>query len=205
MDALALSSSSSAAPAPGLADPVFDAQRLFRVVLAALSRPGTVHPLPVDLDPPSPLTPWAGALALTLFDLDTPVWLDAGLDTPAARDWLRFHAGCPLVAAPEQAAFALVGDAADLGDLTRFAIGDAEYPDRSATVIAQVAGLQAGAGWTLTGPGIKGRARLSVDGLPLGFLDAWAENAALYPQGVDLFMAAPRALAALPRSVTVEG
>jgi alpha-D-ribose 1-methylphosphonate 5-triphosphate synthase subunit PhnH len=191
------------ASAPGLKDAVFDAQRLFRVALEALSRPGTIHALPVELTPPAPLTPWSGALALPLLDLETPVWLDVAVDTQAVRDWLRFHVGCPLASAPEAAAFALVGAAGALDDLTRFAIGDPEYPDRGATLIVQVPALRAGDGWTLSGPGIQGSTRLTVEGLPSGFARAWAENAALYPQGVDVFLCAPRDLAALPRSVTV--
>lgn len=191
-------------PRPGLADPVFDAQRLFRVALEALSRPGRVHALPVPVDPPAPLLPWSGALALTLLDLETPVWLDPGLNEAEVRTWLRFHTGCPLVAAPDQAAFALVGSADALDDPGRFAIGDAEYPDRSTTLILQVKGLRAGEGWTLSGPGIPGTTRLAVDGLPATFPATWLENAALYPQGVDLFLAAPQGLAALPRTVRVE-
>lgn len=193
----------TAAPAPGLADPVFDAQRLFRVALEALSRPGTIHALPVQVAAPPPVNPWAGALALTLLDLETPVWLDGAIDTAAVRDWLRFHVGCPLAATPAAAAFAVVGEAVGLDDLTGFAIGDPEYPDRSTTLIVQVTALRAGDGWTLSGPGIQGTARLAVEGLPAAFPATWLENAALYPQGVDVFLAAPNGLAALPRSVTV--
>ncbi len=188
---------------PGLAEPAFATQALFRIALEAMARPGTIHPLTVAVAPPAPLLPWAGAVALTLLDLDTPVWLDPTLDCQAVRDWLRFHAGSLLVDAPGAAAFALVGDPAALDDLSAFAIGSAEYPDRGATVIIQVAGLSTGVGWILTGPGIQGRTRLRAGGLSADFARAWAENAALYPQGVDVFLAAPDGLAALPRSVTV--
>jgi len=191
-------------PAPGLADPVFDAQRVFRVALEALSRPGTLHPPPVAVTPPAPLTPWAGALALTLCDLDTPVWLDPALDQRAVRDWLLFHAGCPLVTDPAAAAFALIGDATDLDDLSAFGIGPEEYPDRSTTVIAQVGDLAAGVqGPPLRGPGIPGQARVVATGLAPGFWAAWRDNTALYPQGVDVFLAAPGRLVGLPRSVMV--
>jgi len=192
-------------PAPGFCDPVLEAQRLFRVALDALSRPGTVHPLPVALAPPAPLHPWAGALALTLLDLDTPVWLDPALNQGVVRDWLRFHAGCPLIDDPGAAAFALIGDGAGLDDLSPFAIGPAEYPDRSTTLIVQVDGVAEDAtGHRLRGPGIQGERRLCVDGLCDGFWAAVRDNGALYPQGVDVFLAAPGHLAALPRSVTVE-
>ncbi|MBB4286996.1 phosphonate C-P lyase system protein PhnH [Roseospira goensis] len=195
----------AAIPAPGLADPVHDTQRLFRAALDAMSRPGTVQPLPVPVAPPPPLVPWAGALALTLIDGDTPVWLDRVLDRPAVRTWLRFHCGCPLVDDPGAAAFALIGDAASLDDLTPFRLGPPEYPDRAATLIVQVAGLGTGPdGHRLSGPGIRDHARLSAVGLADGFWPALADNAALYPDGVDVVLAAPDGLAALPRSVMVE-
>jgi alpha-D-ribose 1-methylphosphonate 5-triphosphate synthase subunit PhnH len=69
----------------------------------------------------------------------------------------------------------------------------------------QVTDLQAGSGWRLTGPGIETAARLAVDGLPPAFLDAWAGNRALFPRGVDLFLTAGDRVAALPRTVRVEG
>jgi len=192
-------------PLPGLADPVHDAQRVFRAALEALSRPGTIEPLPVAVAAPPSLNAWAGALALTLIDGSTPVWLDATLDTPAVRTWLRFHCGCRLVDAPEAAAFALVGDGTALADLSVFALGPPEYPCYSATVIVQVTGLATGqAGRRLTGPGIADEARLEVSGLADGFWRALADNGALYPEGVDVFLAAPDALAGLPRSVMVE-
>jgi len=193
-----------AAPPPGLADPVFDAQRLFRVVLEALSRPATLHPLPLEVAPPRPLNPWVGAVALALCDLDTPVWLDPTLDDPAVRAWLRFHTGCPLVTDPGAAAFAFVGDTARLDDLAVFGIGTEEYPDRSTTVVAQVAALGRGAeGPRLTGPGIPDPIHLAAEGLPPGFWTAWKDNAALYPQGIDLLLAAPDQLAGLPRSTRI--
>ena len=128
--------------APGFADPPLAAQACFRRLLEAMARPGTV----VTLDPPPappPLAPAAGAVALTLCDADTPVWLDAALAVPAVLDWLRFHAGCRIVAAPEEAAFAFAADPAVPFD--RFQVGSDEYPDRSATVVLQIDAFGAGA------------------------------------------------------------
>lgn len=187
----------------GFADPVLASQAVFRAVLKALSRPGTLVAVPDAPPAPAPLTAAAGAVALALADMDTGVFLDPVLDIPPVGDWLRFHAGCPVVPADE-ASFALIGDAGALTSLEPFAIGTPEFPDRSATLVVQVAGLRNGEGRRLTGPGIKDAVLLTVDGLPAAFWDAWVANGALYPQGVDLIFATPTTLCGLPRTVRVE-
>jgi len=185
--------------AAGFADPVLDAQRCFRAVLEAMARPGRIHRAPALPEPPAPLGAAAAAVLLTLADADTPAWLDAG---PAAAAWLRFHAGCPIVAAPAEADFLLAcGAPPALADLS---LGTEEEPHRSATLVIQVASLEEGAGWRLTGPGIEHVHRLLVEGLPPGFADAWAANRALFPRGVDVVLCAGDRLAALPRTTALE-
>jgi len=188
----------------GFADPVLSAQSTFRAVLDAMARPGSVQRIGAALVPPSPFARGAAAIALTLCDHDTPVWLGADL---AAHDdiaaWLRFHCGCELVAAPDRAVFAFAGSAADLPDLAAFDLGTADYPDRSTTLILQVKTLAAGAGLVLTGPGIRERSRLLAEPVPHDMVARLAQNRALFPRGIDLLLATDDAVAALPRSVRV--
>jgi alpha-D-ribose 1-methylphosphonate 5-triphosphate synthase subunit PhnH len=190
--------------APGFADPVFDSQATFRAALDALARPGRVVPLAPLLTPPAPLNPTAAALCLALADLDTPLWLDPAADSAAVRDYLRFHSGAPLVAGRADATFAVLAAPATAADFEGFAPGTPEYPDRSATLIVQVAGFAEAGGVTLSGPGIESHRGLAVDGLPEGFW-TWARaNHAGYPLGVDVLFAAPDRVAGLPRSTAVE-
>ncbi|MFA7429544.1 MAG: phosphonate C-P lyase system protein PhnH [Rhodospirillaceae bacterium] len=189
--------------APGLADPVLDSQAVFRAVLDALSRPGTLVPLTALPPAPAPLYTTTGAVVLSLADLDAPVFLDPPLATQAVAAWLRFHAGCA-VAPREAAAFALIGAPQALISLDDFALGTSEFPDRSTTLVVQVPAVQTGEGRTLTGPGIKTTTRLSVDGLPDAFWTAWRDNHALFPQGVDVIFATPTCLCGLPRTTRVE-
>ncbi len=85
-----------------------------------------------------------------------------------------------------------------LAPLDRFAIGTPAYPDRSATLIVEVAAL-APEGARLSGPGIRDQARLNLPEVA-----AFRANRALFPQGVDLFLTCGTRLAALPRSTVVE-
>lgn len=188
----------------GFADPVFDSQAVFRAVLDAMARPGAVLPMPRRATPPTPLNTSAAAILLALADADTPVFLDGGFaDTSSIAGWIRFHAGAPVVDAPEQASFAVIGDPHELRSFDGFGQGSAEYPDRSATLVLQVPGLSSGEVLTLRGPGVRDAATLAVPGLPDSFAEMWSRNRAAFPLGVDLIFAAPDAVAALPRTTEI--
>jgi len=181
---------------PGFADRVLDAQASFRAILEAMSRPGRVQCIEARLSPPAPLCTAAAAALLALADADTPLWHDAG---EAAADWLRFHCGAPITGIIKDARFVLACGAAPSLDAPD--IGTDEDPQLGATLILQVAGLVAGEGWRLTGPGIQHEHRLRVLGAPADFVAAWARNQALFPRGVDVLLCAGDNIAALPRSV----
>ena len=142
----------------GFHQPVFQAQSAFRAILDALARPGTVQALGETVDAPAPLSAGAAAVALTLCDHDTPVWLDGGLrGHDEVAQWLRFHCGCPLVDNPRDAAFAFASDIENLPPFEAFGLGTAEYPDRSTTIVLQVESFERGIELALEGPGIRGR------------------------------------------------
>jgi alpha-D-ribose 1-methylphosphonate 5-triphosphate synthase subunit PhnH len=190
--------------APGFADPVHDAQGTFRTVMDALARPGRVRPIAGSLRPPEPLTPEIAAIALTLTDADTPVWLDAALaGAPEVAAYLRFHTGAPLTDDPSRAAFALVRDPGRCPPLTRFSRGTPAYPDTATTLVLAFDAITDGAGLQLTGPGIRGSARLAPTPLPGGLVAQLAANRADFPLGVDLILTAPGRVAGLPRSTAV--
>jgi alpha-D-ribose 1-methylphosphonate 5-triphosphate synthase subunit PhnH len=187
----------------GFADAVLDSQRAFRALLDAMAHPGRLVRMP-GLDVPPPLGVAAASTCLALLDHDTPLWIDPAGDSAEVRAWLRLHAGAPLVAGPGAARFALVVDAPALPPLDAFDAGTDERPDLSATLVVQVAGLAAGSGLRLRGPGIEGQARLDVVGGPAGLGAACRANGARFPRGVDLVLCAGAWLAALPRTTRVE-
>jgi alpha-D-ribose 1-methylphosphonate 5-triphosphate synthase subunit PhnH len=182
-------------PFPGFADPVLDAQATFRAVLEAMSRPGRVQAVVAPPERPPGLSPAAAAVLLALVDAATPLRLAAGAEAEA---WVRFHCGCPILATG--AAFVL-DPAAGLLDLDP---GTEEEPERGTTLILEVEGLEEGAGWRLTGPGIRDVHHLAAAGAPPGFLADWARNQARFPCGVDVILCAGARIAALPRGVRIE-
>ncbi|MCY0095604.1 phosphonate C-P lyase system protein PhnH [Hoeflea ulvae] len=185
----------------GFANPVGASQTVFRALMDAMARPGSVQDLPVVTAPPTPLSASASALIVMLADADTPVWLDPALTrSSAVRDWIVFHTGAPVTSQPSDAAFALVAAPQSLSALNGFSLGTHEFPDRSTTVILQVASLSDGAPLVLQGPGIKHQASLAPDPMPPHFEAQWQANRAAFPRGIDLILAGPDCVAALPRS-----
>lgn len=185
---------------PGFADPVLDSQLCFRAVLEAMARPGTLHRAGDGLTPPAPLALATAAVLLTLVDGETALW--AAPDFATAREWIAFHCGAPAAACAATAGFVLT---ATLPDLAALDGGSDELPARSATVVLQVSALGRGRAFSLSGPGIRDSEVLRVAGLPEDFPARWAANHAAFPCGVDLILCSGNALAALPRSVCIEG
>lgn len=189
--------------APHFADPAHECQRVFRGLLKALSRPGHVIAPPAPPSPPAPLGATLAAAALTLFDLDSPLWLDSTFDVEAVRQYLHFHTGAPLVEGPALAAFALIGDPGRMPRFDAFASGVAAYPDRSTTLLIKVPSLAGGPVVALRGPGIEHTASVSPMGLPDWFWPGWNENADRYPLGIDAFIADAHTLIGLPRTARI--
>ncbi|SPJ24182.1 phosphonate C-P lyase system protein PhnH [Palleronia abyssalis] len=178
----------------GFADPARQSAHAFRSVMEAMARPGSLHDI-TGAEPPASLSVATGAVLLTLCDTDTPVHLAGDADCATVRDWIAFHTGAPFCG-PADCMFAL-GTWQALAPLSAFPTGTAQYPDRSATMIVEVPQLSA-SGATLTGPGIKDNASLS-----LPETRAFRDNHALFPLGLDFIFTSGSRLAALPRSTEV--
>ena len=126
---------------------------------------------------------------------------------PAAADralaaWLGFQTGARLSEAAD-ARFAVVGRF-DGACLKTFPLGTLSFPDRSATLLVEVASFGSGEALRLSGPGISGVTTIRVDGLGDGFVAARRANRALFPCGLDLVLTCGREILGLPRSTIVE-
>ena len=188
----------------GFAEPVFTAQAVFRTVMDCMARPGTIGRIDATAKPPRPLCAAAGAVALTLCDHDTPVWLTPQLAASKLPGWLAFHAGATVTGEKLEARFAFVEKDASLPGFGLFAQGTQEYPDRSTTLVVEIESFVGGRPLVLSGPGIKGAAGLAPQGLPEAFLSLAEVNRALFPRGIDLILVAGDEVVCLPRTTVIE-
>lgn len=180
----------------GFAEPVRDAQAVFRAVLDALANPGTAQNLPATANEMGEL----GSITLTLSDHDATIWLSPALDTDAVRGFVGFHTGASIVADPAKANFAFVALGDALPELGTCNPGTQEYPDRSTTVVVAVPSLSGGPKLVLQGPGIRDTQEISPLGLSEDFVGQWGENRELFPRGVDLLLVADGQVMGLPRT-----
>ncbi|MEM0900316.1 MAG: phosphonate C-P lyase system protein PhnH [Pseudomonadota bacterium] len=187
----------------GFTSPVIEAQAHFHGIMRAMSRPGTVIPLEPTVQAPRPLNDVASAVALTLCDTDTPVYLDHNMRDDAVGQWLRFHTGAPVTEDKAAAQFAIMRGCEALNALECFAQGTRDYPDRSTTLIVQVDGFDVEPNWSLSGPGIDGTAQMSPTNAPASVVTSWTRNTTLFPRGIDVILTAPDALSALPRTINI--
>ena len=194
----------TAALTGGFPDAVFDSQSVFKMLMDGMSRPGTRQSVDPAMAPPAPLNVATGAILLTMCDTDTPVWLSAPLAKSVAAGWLAFHAGAPVTAEKAEARFALIEQGSGMSSLALFSQGTQEYPDRSTTVLLEVASFDEGSDMVLSGPGIRDSAPIRIKGLPDNFQRSWAENRAIFPRGVDVILTCGKDFICLPRTVRIQ-
>ncbi len=167
----------------------------------AMARPGSVQRITATAGAPDGMMRGTAAIALTLFDHDTPIWLDAAMSgTSNVAKWLKFHTSAPVVSDSSICSFALIGDAKALPPLDRFPFGSNEYPDRSGTLILQVESLTQGPALELRGPGIDGAALLQAMIQPRDLFERLAINATLFPRGIDVVLVHDDCIVAIPRT-----
>ena len=121
----------------------------------------------------------------------------------AIPEWLGFHTGAPLTAEKAEARFAFIEAGTALSTFGLFAAGTQEYPDRSTTVVIELADLEGGRRLALMGPGIQSVTEIAPVGLPETFLRLWTENRALFPRGIDIVLTAGKRFLCLPRTTKI--
>ena len=187
----------------GFETPVFQSQSVFKAMMDGMARPGTIQMLDKGALPPLPMGAGAGAIALTVCDHDTPVYLAMPLVEAGVPGWLAFQTGALVTEDRPEAQFAFYDQKTPLPPLSTFSVGTQEYPDRSTTIILEIPAFHAGQDYILAGPGIDGSTAINVAGLPAPFEGLWKENNGLFPRGIDLVLVAGLEMICLPRTVRI--
>lgn len=169
-------------------------QTLFRELLEAFSRPGSIRELSESLAGTSALR----AILATLMDGECS--LADPHDLIAAEDW-------PLLQArrgsPETARYVAVDGKKSPNFMP--ALGSLESPEFGATLLIAVEALGRGAqSISLSGPGIDGQCQLQFDGLHGDWLIQRAEWVSAFPLGIDLLLIDAQCIVALPRTTQVQ-
>jgi len=195
-------------------DPVFDAQRHYRVLLNCTARPGSIGLLnEVEVEKPADLSQSATLIALMLFSSDVSFFL--GRDASLAVGYLVRQTQA-VEASVEEADFVFVHgrDTEDAVAALRSAkAGELVFPETGATVLLEVeaispAPLSNCLRLTLSGPGIETESIVYVAGLAPEFLEALQSRNCEFPTGVDVYMtcdsvAAGPCVLSLPRTTKV--
>jgi alpha-D-ribose 1-methylphosphonate 5-triphosphate synthase subunit PhnH len=192
-------------PAPGFANPVSDAQLVFRAVLTALSQPGQTVALSTHADVPAGVSREGAMILLALTDAETTLWLAPSLRQSGVGAWLRFHTGVVLVDEPGAAQFVWLGSTDPVPHLESLCQGSDAHPETASTLLVEVAGwLEGSDGWLFSGPGLKVPRHLVIgaagESRMRELLGLHQNAAASFPKGLDLLLLAPGRLLGIPRT-----
>ncbi|MFA3777246.1 phosphonate C-P lyase system protein PhnH [Yersinia sp. 1652 StPb PI] len=182
--------------------PVDDAQHTFRRILKALSEPGVLVTLP-HATGWQPLNPATTSVLLTLADQETPLYLDAALNSDSVQHNVRFHTGAPLMTCSDKSSFSLFNNEITAEQLATCPAGNELSPEQSTTVVIQTDSLHHGMPLRLRGPGIE-HSRTVAPHLPATVLNYLLNRPAAFPAGIDFLFTCGENLMAIPRTTHVE-
>jgi len=195
-------------------------QRMFRVLLASMSRPGSIQsaehlPHPAPYPALYPISHSAASteayhsallgVALTLLDQEVSYALPSPIGDLASR--IRGMTMARHVRV-EEADYVFIRGGEPF-DVTRLRRGSFLDPEQGATVICQVNAIHhepaaGGLHLRLRGPGIPETRTLSLSPLHPAVLDSWVETNQEFPMGLDwIFVDLQGQIGAVPRSTAI--
>jgi phosphonate C-P lyase system protein PhnH len=172
-------------------------QQTFRLLMQAMSRPGTIH----QLEQMEHRMPYISVL-LTLLDHEvTFAVVGMGIDC----EHITMATGARK-APVEEADYVIIDGGDSAGAVIRAKRGDFRYPEEGATLIYHVKSLQGSdTGVCLMGPGILRQQHIVMDGLSSHEVADIATANAGFPTGIDcIFVDDAARVTAVPRSVRME-
>jgi len=160
-------------------------QRIYRILLTAMSHPGRAYALPTGEDWPTGLL----AIAQTLFDHEVGFTVIGEQDAQAAAAEIYAITKARAVEVAE-ADFIIILGGDSGGTIEQAKRGHPAYPDQNATLIYIVEALDPRNApiVRLSGPGIAGKTEPVVRGLTRGEYERLRALNQEYPLGLDCFV-----------------
>jgi alpha-D-ribose 1-methylphosphonate 5-triphosphate synthase subunit PhnH len=174
----------------------------FRVVLQAMSHPGTSCQLPIQVSVTGEYTPLIQLLSC-LMDNEVSFTI-VGDDGGSLAADLSLRTGSAQVDI-DKSDFVIATRGTTSGQLSRIKRGTLEYPDGGATLVYMVDEIAGEGGEAvLSGPGVNGTVRPLLTGLAISELRGLREINIEYPLGVDaIFLDTNGRIACIPRSTRI--
>jgi alpha-D-ribose 1-methylphosphonate 5-triphosphate synthase subunit PhnH len=184
---------------------VFDAQQHFRLLLDGMSRPGEINTFPLtDILPPAGFNEAAALTSFALLNADVAFYI-AGNNREDIAGYLLVNTGSQK-ADISVADYVFLPENNNAEGLEDLRVGNAIYPEDSATLIAQAELISeqpfdGALTLILRGPGVNGESTVFISGVSGRLLDLVSENNAEYPLGTDLIITdRDRRVLCIPRS-----
>ncbi|MFC0525115.1 phosphonate C-P lyase system protein PhnH [Pontibacillus salicampi] len=193
-------------------DSVHDTQHIFRELVEATSRPGTIAELTSYVEGLSPSVTFSKpmiGLALTLLDQEVTFHVQAE-NVKRIQEYIHWHTFSQAMEESEaDYVFVSILESSRIASFMKhLKRGTLYQPHQSATLFIQVKDFKDGADadkFILSGPGIKDSTSIVVNGLDEEWIDARNEAVQEYPLGIDVCLVSEQGeLVALPRTTKIE-
>jgi alpha-D-ribose 1-methylphosphonate 5-triphosphate synthase subunit PhnH len=181
---------------------VIDAQRMFKSIVNAFSRPFKIYNIKNNSEPAPPNEDNATIKALCFVFLDNTVSFHVHDDKAFAGDIreMTYSNNADI----EKANFVIIKDISAFNVFEKISQGTLLDPHKGATVIIAVPKINGETRITAEGPGINGKMTCLVDQSIVDCLNKIAELDIEYPKGFELIFATPQGdILAVPRRVKI--
>jgi len=193
-------------------DKSFHTQKIFRVLLNCMAKPGTIGRIEaIDGTEESgfPFTGYMFSVAKTLLDQET--LFHVANDSGQAEAMISFDTMAASGSLSDCDYLLTSGD--DFFEIERLKRGSWQFPDESATIICQVVDLfdsddieGESVSLTLKGPGIKDSKEIAIEGLNPDLIEGLRECNREFPLGIDCILVGRTGkICCIPRSTRFQG
>jgi alpha-D-ribose 1-methylphosphonate 5-triphosphate synthase subunit PhnH len=191
-------------------DEVFDAQRIYRIILEAMARPGKIGLLPsIELSPPDGFNQGSALIGFTLLNADCNFCVLGPAVEEITPYLIRNTSSTPVEL--QKADFIFLPGSLDAVAISKAKKGTLSYPEEGASLVVDVEEIMEqesssdlGAPrvtMVLKGPGVDSERQVNIRGLNPSILEKVLSQNQEFPLGIDIILTDKKGrLVCIPRS-----